>query len=101
MRPLMFLALTALTGALFGYSHHNAIADKFFLGIRLLGTGWVLILPSPTFLSPWKRDRIPVATPGASSPSLSNEAARMRSSPVGRSSVASIFCSIMPTKLLT
>ena len=36
---------------------------------------------------------------GGSSPSLSNEADRIRSSPVGRSSVASTFCSNMPTKL--
>ena len=63
--------------------------------------GWVLIRPSPTFLSPWYRDKIPVDTWGGSSPSLSKEADRIRFCPVGRSWVLSIFCSIMPTKLLT
>ena len=46
------------------------------------------------------KERIyPVDTWGGSSPSLPKEAERIRFSPVGRSSVASIFCSIMPTKL--
>jgi hypothetical protein len=38
---------------------------------------------------------------GGSSPSLSNDADRIRFSPVGRSSVATTFCSSIPTKLLT
>ena len=40
--------------------------------------------PSPTFVSPWYSDRIPVATPGGSSPSFSNDADRIRFSPVGQ-----------------
>ncbi|PBC47394.1 hypothetical protein CJ177_44390 [Rhodococcus sp. ACPA1] len=38
--------------------------------------------------------------PGGSSPSLSNEAARSRFSPVGRSSVATIRCSSLPRKFI-
>ena len=50
--------------------------------------GWVLMRPSPTFWSPWYSERMPVATAGGSSPSLSNDADRIRFSPVGTSSVA-------------
>ena len=61
--------------------------------------GWVLMRASPTLVSPCHSDSIPVATPGGSSPSLSNDADRIRFSPVGTSTVATTFCSIMPTKL--
>ena len=44
---------------------------------------------------------MPVATPGGSSPSLPNDAERIRFSPAGTSSVATTFCSKMPTKLYT
>ena len=53
-----------------------------------MSAGWVLIRSSPTFWSPWNSDRIPVETPGGSSPSFSNDADRIRFSPTGRSSLA-------------
>ena len=63
--------------------------------------GWVRIVPSPTLRSPWKSDSVPWAVPGGSSPAFSKLADRIRSSPVGRSSVASIRCSVTPAKLFT